>query len=197
MNVTLDHYTTRQVTFAFATQSDSAKAGNDFVAVSGSDTITAGQISATILVSTIDDSEVESDETFFMVLTAVSGAEVARALATCTISDNDVADVSFAAQVRPLLKTSCAKLGTCHGGSFPGGGMFLDTNATYTNVISATGNLTGGPVVVGHSSATSTLYTKTTDSPPFGSRMPQGAAPLSLSQQALIRDWIDQGAPDN
>jgi hypothetical protein len=197
VSVSLDHTSDRQVTFSFATLSGTATSGSDFSTVSGTDTIPAGQTSATILVSTVDDAEVESAETFSVALSVVAGAEVARALATCTINDNDIGEVSFATQVRPLLKTSCAKLGTCHGGTFPGGGMFLDTSATYTNVISATGMVSGGLVVAAGNSASSTLYTKTTDTWGFGSRMPQAAAPLSLQQQALIRDWIDQGAQDN
>jgi len=198
VNVELNHSTSHLVIFSFATLGDStATSGSDYTSASGTDTIPVGQTSATILVSTIDDSEVETAESFSLVLSAVSGAEVARALAVCTITDNDVAGVSFVTQVKPLLQGSCAKLGFCHGGAFPGGGMFLDTSATYANVMSATGNVTGGPVVVAGNSTSSTLYTKTTDSWTFGSRMPQGAAPLSLTQQALIRDWIDQGAQDN
>jgi hypothetical protein len=195
--VTIDRVSSHPVTFAYATVSGTATAGNDFTAVSATDTIPSGETSVTILVSTIDDAEVESTESFSFVLSSVSGAQVNRGLAVGTITDNDMSDVSFATQVRPLLKTSCAKLGTCHGGAFPGGGMFLDITATYTNVMNATGNVTGGPVVVASNSSASTLYTKTTDSWVFGSRMPQGAAPLSLLQQALIRDWIDQGAQDN
>jgi hypothetical protein len=42
------------------------------------------------------------------------------------------------------------------------------------------------------------LYLRTTAIPPFGlGRMPNTPPYLSLSQQALIKDWIDQGAHDN
>jgi hypothetical protein len=198
VNVELNHSTSHLVIFSFATLDDStATSGSDYSAASGTDTIPVGQTSAAILVSTIDDSEVETAESFSLVLSAVSGAEVARALAVCTITDNDVAGVSFVTQVKPLLQGSCAKLGFCHGGAFAGG-LFLGVPVTYAAVVDATGNSTGGKVVVPGSSATSTLYTKTTASPPFSSQMPQDGPPfLNLTQQALIRDWIDQGAQDN
>lgn len=200
VNVVLDHSTDHRVIFSYATIGGTAASGSDFTAASGTDTIPVGQTSATILVNTIDDSDVESSESFSLALSSVSGAEVARALATCTITDNDVAGVSFATQVKPLLQGSCAKLGSCHGTtSTPGGGLFLGAPVTHAVVVDATGNnTTGGKVVVPGSSSTSTLYTKTTATPPFPSQMPKDGPPfLDLTQQALIRDWIDQGALDN
>jgi hypothetical protein len=197
VSVELNHSASHPVIFSYATIGGTAASGSDFAAALGTDTIPVGQTSATILVSTIDDSDVESSESFSVALSSVSGAEVARALAVCTITDNDVAGVSFATQVKPLLQGSCAKLGSCHGGTFAGG-LFMGVPVTYNAVITGTGITTGGPVVVSGSSSTSTLYTKTTASPPFPSRMPQDGPPyLDLTQQALIRDWIDQGALDN
>jgi len=197
--VRLDRTTDHRVTFAYATIDGTALAGSDYTAVSGNDTIPTGETSVTILVSTIDDGEVESSESFSFVLSSVAGAQVSRGLATGTITDNEATIVSFASQVRPLLQTSCAKSGFCHGSlSTPGGGLFLGTTVTYATVIDATGDNTGGLVVQPGNSAASTLYTKTTDSPPFPSQMPQDGPPfLSLAQQSLIRDWIDQGAQDN
>ncbi|MEW5795510.1 MAG: Calx-beta domain-containing protein [Candidatus Zixiibacteriota bacterium] len=197
--VSINQATDHLVVFSYATSNGSALAGSDFTATSGSDTILIGQTSSTILVPTIDDSDVEPTETFLMALTMVTGANVVRSVATGTINDNDVAQISFAAQVRPLLQTSCAKLGFCHGSSAtPGGDMYLGGTVTYALVISATGTNTGGNVVVAGNSANSTLYTKTTDTPPFPSRMPYDGPPyLTLVQQNLIRDWIDQGALDN
>jgi len=197
--VRLDRTTDHGVTFAYGTIAGTALAGSDYNAVSGNDTIPTGQTSVTILVPTIDDSEIESSESFSFVLSSVAGAQVSRGLATGTITDNEVTIVSFASQVRPLLQTSCAKSGFCHGSlSTPGGGLYLGTTVTYTTVINATGNNTGGLVVQPGNSAASTLYTKTTATPPFPSQMPQDGPPyLSLTNQGLIRDWIDQGAQDN
>lgn len=195
--VSLERTTDHQVTFAYATINGTAIAGSDYVATAGNDTIPAGQSNTTILVPTIDNSTVESDETFSFNLSSVTGGTVGQSLAIATIIDDDFSQVSFATDIQPLLKTSCAKLGTCHGGTINPGGMFLDTTASYANVVAATGLITDGLVVQPGNSAASTLYTKTTDNPPFQSRMPLSAAPLSLDQQNLIRDWIDQGANDN
>jgi hypothetical protein len=197
--ISLDRVTDHRVTFAYATIDGTALAGSDYTAVSGNDTIPTGQTSVTILVPTIDDSEVESSESFSLVVSAVAGAQVSRGLATGTITDNEVAIVSFTSQVRPLLQTSCAKSGFCHGSlSTPGGALYLGATVMYASVISATGNNTGGRVVQPGNSASSTLYTKTTAAPPFPSRMPQDGPPyLSLTQQNLIKNWIDQGAQDN
>jgi len=199
ITVSLDHSADHRVVYSFASLPGTAASGSDFTGVSGSDTIPAGQTGAMVMVNTLDDSEVESSESFSLALSAVSGAEVARSLATCTITDNDVGEVSFDTQVRPLLQTSCAKLGFCHGSaSTPGGGLYLGSTVTHAIVIAATGNNTGGLVVQAGSSSASTLYTKTTETPPFPSRMPQDGPPyLSDSLQHLIRDWIDQGAQDN
>lgn len=195
--VTLDQTTDHAVTFAYATIDGTATAGADYVATSGRDTIPTGQISTTILVVTIDNSVVEVDETFSFSLSSVSGGTVDQTLATAIIKDNDVNEVSFATDIQPLLRTSCGKLGTCHGGTIQGGNMYLSTSAAYDTVIVATGMITEGLVIQPGDAAASTLYTKTTDNPPFQSRMPLSAAPLSLEQQHLIRDWIDQGANDN
>jgi hypothetical protein len=204
--VTLDQSTTHAVTFTYSTSDGTATAGADYYAAAGSDTIPAGQTSATILVPTIDDSEFEPTETFTFILNSVAGASVAKSTGTATINDNDVSGVSFATDIQPLLRTSCANL-ACHGGSFPGGNMYLGSNAEYADVINATGDNTAllpgssdGKVIQVGNSAASTLYTKvdTTAAVPFGSRMPSGgASPLSRAQQVLLRDWIDQGAQDN
>lgn len=196
-SISLDQAVNHAVTFSFATADISAQAASDYAPVSGVDTIVAGQTVVTVLVPTFDDDLVEGNETFAFVLSSVSGATVSHSVATGTITDNDSDQVSFATQVQPLLRTSCAKLQICHGGALPGGGLFIGATAEYTDVLSATGTVTGGPVVLEGNSSASTLYTKTTDDWIFGSRMPQAAAALQLQQQNLIRDWIDQGAQNN
>ena len=100
--------------------------------------------------------------------------------------------VSFATDVRPILSANCAVAG-CHGTGSTSGGMTLGA-ATWANVMAASGD---HGAIVQSTSATSNLYLKVTSSPPFGSRMPAGRAPLTNAQIAAIRDWIDQGAQDN
>jgi hypothetical protein len=206
VTITLDKAAESAVIYQFTTANITAQAGSDYTAAGGTDTIGIGSDESFILVGTIDDSDIESAEQFSVVLTSVSGATVSRSVAVCTINDNDNALVSFAGQVRPLLQASCASV-ACHGGSFPGGGMYIGTGVAYADVIAATGintaSLPGsadGKVVQPGDAANSTLFTKvdTVGGPPFPSLMPSGGRPpLSLQQQTTIKNWINQGAQDN
>ena len=102
--------------------------------------------------------------------------------------------VSFASDVRPILQSSCA-ISACHGSAPIQGGLNMGT-ATWTQIRAASGNI-GGLIVRPGNASSSTLYTKTTSSPPFNARMPFGGGALSSAQQLAIRDWINQGALDN
>jgi hypothetical protein len=204
--VTLDQATSHAVIYSYTTTNITATSPADYSAASDTDTIAAGETSAIIMVTTIDDIDAESDETFSVSLTQATGATVARSLAMGTITDNDATGVSFATQVKPLLSTSCGKLGNCHGGQFPGGGFYIGTDAVYGIVVSATGDNTAlmpgspnGRVVQPGDHSVSTLFTKvdSTGIVPFASLMPADGSALSIDQQNLIRDWIDQGALDN
>ncbi|NNE07067.1 MAG: hypothetical protein HKN20_00765 [Gemmatimonadetes bacterium] len=93
--------------------------------------------------------------------------------------------------VRGVLQTKGCLSSNCHGASPGNGGLDL---RTYASTIA--GGSTGNTVVPGNSGASS-LYTKTTTNPPFGSRMPLTGTPLLITQQKIIADWIDQGAENN
>lgn len=54
-----------------------------------------------------------------------------------------------------------------------------------------------GTRVVPGKAASSLLYLKVGASPPCGSRMPFGQAPLSASEQELIKRWINAGAKND
>jgi hypothetical protein len=79
----------------------SATAGSDYAPLSGTVTIPAGQISATINVAAIDDQLVEGTESVRVTLTAItSGAtglviDAAANQATLDIADNDIAQLSI------------------------------------------------------------------------------------------------------
>jgi len=201
--VSLDRAAPAPVAFDFTTADVTAQAGSDYTAASGADTIAAGQQNVTIMVMTSDDAEDEINETFALRLSSIRGATVADSVGIGTLVDNDNLPVSFATQVQPLLRGSCANV-ACHGGSLPGGNMYLGTQVTYDTLINATGvntltwlPSTSGRVVQPGNSSISTLYLKTTSNPPFPSRMPQTGGYLTTAQQNLIRDWIDQGASNN
>lgn len=67
--VTLNEPAGHDVTFKYATVADSAAAGSDFTAISGLGTICVCQTSTTITVAVTGDTDLESDEQFFMDVT--------------------------------------------------------------------------------------------------------------------------------
>ena len=90
--VTLDDPAQGAVTVQYATSDGSATAGADYTAATARTlTIPVGQISATIEVATIDDTDDEGDETFTLTLSnPSSNADLGTpASATGTIVDND------------------------------------------------------------------------------------------------------------
>lgn len=77
----------------YATANGSAGAPGDYTAASGTRTFTAAQTSQTVSVTTVDDSTVESAETFTMSLSNPTGGSTVGTpgSATATINDNDSA----------------------------------------------------------------------------------------------------------
>ena len=89
--VTLSKASTSAVTVGYATANGTATAGSDYTAASGTLTFAPGVTSQKINVGVTGDAAVESDETFTVTLTAPSGATLATAAATGTITNDDVA----------------------------------------------------------------------------------------------------------
>ena len=81
----------REVTVNYATADGTATAGEDYTAVSGTLTFALGETSKTVSVPITDDSVSDSDETFTLQLSNVSGhlVELGVAEATGTITDDD------------------------------------------------------------------------------------------------------------
>ena len=78
----------------------SATAGSDYVALSGSVTIPVGQVSASVSVGVLDDSEVESDETVTVAVLSGPGYAIGSPdAAVVTIGDDDVVSVVFEVRV--------------------------------------------------------------------------------------------------
>ena len=87
--VTLNRASDRAVTVLFRTADETANAGADFVAASGTLTFAPGSTRETIDVQTLDDDIDEADETFTVTLRGPTGATLADDTATGTIADND------------------------------------------------------------------------------------------------------------
>lgn len=88
--VTKSAATTSSCSVNYATAGGTATSGSDFTAASGTLTFTGSQMSQTFSVATIDDTAVESAETFSASLSSPStGATIGTGTATATINDND------------------------------------------------------------------------------------------------------------
>jgi hypothetical protein len=90
--VTLQSAATQQVTVTFDTQDGTALApASDYTTTSGTVNIPVGQTTAQIVVQVTGDTTEESDETFFVRLTAATNASIVDGQGTGTILNDDVA----------------------------------------------------------------------------------------------------------
>ncbi len=94
--VTLDVVSGEAVTVDYATSDDTAEAGSDYTAASGTVSIAAGAASATFDVTVTDDSVGEADEAFTVTLSDAVNATIARAAATGTITDDETPTLTIA-----------------------------------------------------------------------------------------------------
>ncbi|TVS10441.1 MAG: hypothetical protein EA419_10680 [Wenzhouxiangella sp.] len=102
--------------------------------------------------------------------------------------------VDFGQDIQPIFNDRCTG---CHtAGHFTG--LDLQAGASYGLLVNVASSQDGSWLRVDPSSlANSLLFHKINcDDPPVGNRMPIGGPSLSLAEQALIRDWIEQGASD-
>ena len=108
--------------------------------------------------------------------------------------------MSYSSQIQPILTVNCAG---CHS---PGGAadlfgipLTLTEDVSYEMLVNE--QSVQDPAfafVVPGDAETSLLFLKvSSDTPPFGDRMPRFAPALTDEENALIRAWIDQGALDN
>jgi len=79
----------QDVTFNVATADGSAKAGQDYVALSGSGKISAGERIATVSMQVNGDTTPEIDEAFTVSLSNVIGATILQGTGTVTITNDD------------------------------------------------------------------------------------------------------------
>lgn len=88
-----------------------------------------------------------------------------------------------------IFAESCTLMG-CHTTSVPAVGLDLQSPNFEQRLVGVPA-MGGGTLVVPGDSASSVLYTKVTDRPPFGFQMPSGLPALTQAQMDCIRDWID------
>ncbi|MCY4027251.1 MAG: fibronectin type III domain-containing protein, partial [Acidobacteria bacterium] len=85
--VTLDEAAQGPVTVDYTTADGTATAGEDYTAVSGTLTFSAGEISKTVSVAVLDDTHDEGEETLTLRLSSAAGARIGDGEATGTIAN--------------------------------------------------------------------------------------------------------------
>ena len=90
VTVTLNVASAQQVTVDFATTDESASAGEDYTATSGTLTFASGETSQTFTVAILDDFFVETDETVLLNLANPSNATLGLSSADLTIVNDDI-----------------------------------------------------------------------------------------------------------
>lgn len=88
-HLTLSPPAAAAVTLQYSTEDDTAKAGSDYAAASGTLTFPAGQGELHILVEVFGDATTEQDERFSVRLTNATGAVIGGSRAFATIYDDD------------------------------------------------------------------------------------------------------------
>lgn len=105
------------------------------------------------------------------------------------------ARVDYYSQIQPMFEIRCSNCHVNHGGS-PSAGLDLDPEWSWLSVYEGPSAIASGRVMaVPFNAAASFLLEKVNcETPQAGDRMPRGRIPIPLAEQALIRDWINQGA---
>ena len=96
--VTLSGKVSADVVISYATEEDTALAGEDYKATASTVTVTEGQTTAQFMVEIVDDELAEERETFMVSLSGVNlpdGVALASATVTATIDDDDELTVTM------------------------------------------------------------------------------------------------------
>ncbi len=95
--VTLSRPQEQAVSVTYSTQDGTATAvTEDYLPTAGTLVFAAGEVTRTISVPVLGDTEVEADETFNVVLSSARGARITDGLGTATIVDDDSATLGLA-----------------------------------------------------------------------------------------------------
>jgi hypothetical protein len=94
--LTLTQATAADVRVVVATAAGSAQPGLDFVAIDETVTIPAGEITATLPVTLVDDEVPELSESFELRLVSAEGASLVDDTALCTVTDADLPELGVA-----------------------------------------------------------------------------------------------------
>lgn len=88
--VILSQFSSGPVTVAYTTRNGTALAGSDYTTASGTVTFTTKEIMKKITIVVKGDADIETGETFEVVLSNASGATLAKSMGTVTIVNDDL-----------------------------------------------------------------------------------------------------------
>ncbi len=179
-------------------------AGGGAAATSGSTTATTGETTGTTGATTgaggaggagCGDMQTDVDNCGACDNRCAPGQTCEAGVCTC-----GQASVSFAADVVPILTTSCAK-SLCHAGAQPKAGLDLTAANAYGELVGvAAGQCSGGSRMRVEPGQPSESYVidkvMNTDMCGNNKKMPPSTT-LSTAKIQTIADWICMGAPDN
>lgn len=107
------------------------------------------------------------------------------------------ASPSFATDINEIFqRRGCASSG-CHGNGAGGLTLTASAGANHATLVGVQANSEDFPLVDPGNAANSYMVIKTEGNQAVGQRMPLGASALDNIDQTNLRNWIDNGAPNN
>lgn len=167
VTVSLNRATYQDVTFDWTTANNTATAGSDYTAASGTTkTISAGSTSTTMTINITNDSLDEVDETFYVNISNASGggATIADNSAVVTIVDEDAAptiSIAAASATEGSSVVFTVSLSAASGKSISFDWASSDGTATTANSDYTSSSGTGATISAGSTSTTVTVPTTT------------------------------------
>lgn len=103
--------------------------------------------------------------------------------------------VDYYTQIQPIWEIRCSNCHVNFGGS-ASAGLSLNAADSWISLVDIPSVQAPGRIraVPGQASASYLFEKINCAQPAAGARMPRGRIPIPLSEQALIRDWLQQGA---
>lgn len=104
--------------------------------------------------------------------------------------------VSFSTDIQEIFDRRGCSVASCHGSS-QSAGLDLRMGNAHASLVNVMSSQIAIVLVVPNKADSSFLVHKLEGTQSFGSQMPLGAAALNSVDLQNIKDWINDGAPDN